>query len=112
MKPKEITDQSFQTEVLEASGAVLVFFWAHWCAPCKMLVPLLSEISEDPEMALRVCQLNIEDEKTTFQRYKLENLPAMLLFIDGQYHSQRIGPIPRFALKAWIKKSVSAGFEL
>lgn len=105
MKPKEITDQSFQTEVLDVSGAVLVFFWAGWCAPCKMLFPLLGEICEDPKLSLRVCQINIEEEKAIFQQYKLQNIPAMLLFMNGQYHSQRIGPIPRFALKAWIAKS-------
>lgn len=105
MSPQEITDQSFREEVLNASGTVLVLFWARSRAPCKMLFPILEEICEDPELALRVCRLNIENEKAIFRQYGLENLPAMLLFVEGQYHSRKIGPIPRFVLKAWISKA-------
>ena len=99
----ELTDESFEEQVLEAAGPVLVLFWAPWCRPCKMLFPLLEELHNDVlEPKLKLCQLDIEKERKIFHSYGLANIPALILFVDGQIHSQKIGPVPRFVLRRWM----------
>lgn len=104
-QPVEISDDQFQSEVLKAPGVVLVFFWASWCAPCKMLNPLLEEITKDPELTVRVARIDIAQHRRVFEESKLQNIPALRLFVDGQYHSEKIGPIPRFVLRRWLMEA-------
>lgn len=110
-QPAEIGDDQFQSEVLKAPGIVLVFFWASWCAPCKMLNPLLEEIAQDPELTVRVLRLDIAQHRRVFEESKLQNIPALRLFVNGQYHSQKIGPIPRFVLRRWLAEAAAQSAE-
>ncbi len=88
----EITDSSFQTEVVESSSVtpVLVDFWAPWCAPCKMVGPVLEQIDSERE-DLRVVKLNIDDNQQTAADFGVMSIPTMILFKDGTPAVQIVG---------------------
>src|SRR6059058_1120504 len=84
MPSKSVTDQSFASDVLGASGPVLVDFWAEWCGPCRMIAPALEEISTELGDKVTVAKLNIDENPDTPSRYGVRGIPTMLLFNGGQ----------------------------
>jgi thioredoxin 1 len=78
-----VTDDSFETEVIQQSTPVLVDFWAEWCGPCKMIAPILNEIAEEYGERLRVAKLNIDENPNTPPRYGIRGIPTLMLFKDG-----------------------------
>jgi thioredoxin 1 len=90
----EVTDASFQAEVLESPNAVLVDFWAPWCGPCRIVAPHLEELNEERE-DLRVVKLNVDDNPQTAARYNVMSIPTLLLFRNGQVAHQIIGALPK-----------------
>ena len=95
MATKSVTDQSFQDDVLGASGPVLVDFWAEWCGPCRMIAPALEEISNDLGDKVSVVKINIDENPETPGRSGVRGIPTMLLFKDGQPIAQKVGAAPR-----------------
>jgi thioredoxin 1 len=98
-----ITDDSFATDVLGASGPVLVDFWAEWCGPCKMIGPSLEEISDELGGKVTIAKLNIDDHPDTPSKYGVRGIPTMILFKDGAPAATKVGAAPKSALKDWLE---------
>jgi thioredoxin 1 len=98
----QVTDESFEHDVLNASQPVLVDFWAEWCGPCKQIAPALEQISEELAGAVTVAKLNIEESPTTPSRYGVRGIPTMMLFKDGQMASMTVGAMPKAKILEWL----------
>lgn len=99
---KAVTDDSFKQDVLEASGAVLVDFWAEWCGPCRAVAPILDEIAKEYDGKLTIAKVNIDENPMTPTEYSVRGIPTMLLFKDGKLVDTKVGAMPKTQLKGWI----------
>ena len=99
---KAVTDESFRQDVLEAPGPVLVDFWAEWCGPCKAVGPILDELARDYAGKLTIAKVDIDENPVTPNEYAVRGIPTMLLFRDGKLLDQKVGALPKSALKDWI----------
>jgi len=103
MATKTVTDQSFQSDVIGASGPVLVDFWAEWCGPCKMIGPSLEELSEELGETVTIAKLNIDENPDAPSKYGVRGIPTMILFKDGQPAATKVGAAPKSQIKGWIE---------
>ena len=87
----EVTDGSFQEEVLDSSQPVLVDFWASWCAPCRMLAPTIDAVAQDFNGRAKIVKLNVDDNSETSAKYNIKGIPTLLLFKDGVIKDQIVG---------------------
>ena len=88
---KSVTDSTFNGEVTEVAGPVLVDFWAEWCGPCKAFAPVLNDIADDYVDAVRIRKVNADENKATAERYNVRGLPTMILFVGGEEKERVIG---------------------
>ncbi len=100
---KEVSDESFESDVLKASGPVLVDFWAEWCGPCKQIAPSLEEIGSELGDKLTVAKVNIDDNPQTPSKYGVRGIPTLMLFKDGEVASMKVGALPKSKLKEWVE---------
>ncbi len=100
-----VTDESFERDVLQADGPVLVDFWAEWCGPCKQIAPALEQISDDLKGQVTIAKLNIEDSPTTPSRYGVRGIPTMMLFRGGQMASMKVGAMPKQKILEWLSET-------
>ena len=105
MSTVKVTDESFEKDVLQAAGPVLVDFWAEWCGPCKQIAPALEQISEELGAKVTVAKLNIEESPTTPSRYGVRGIPTMMLFKDGQMASMKVGAMPKQKILDWLNEA-------
>lgn len=103
---KPVSDDTFKQDVLEASGPVLVDFWAEWCGPCKMVSPILDELATEFAGKLTVAKVNIDDNPMTPNEYAVRGIPTLILFKDGKPVETKVGAMPKGALKAWIAGAI------
>jgi len=87
----EVSDQSFESEVLNASAPVMVDFWAPWCGPCRMLAPVVETVAEQYKGRVRVLKMNIDDNPATPGKYNIRSIPTLLLFKEGEVKEQIMG---------------------
>jgi len=106
MSTVKISDDDFQTSVLQAEGPVLVDYWAEWCGPCKSIAPALDEIAGDMGGKLTVAKLNIDENPMTPSQYGVRGIPTLMLFKDGQVVGTKVGAAPKSALEEWLKQHV------
>ena len=103
MATKQITDASFNADVLNADGPVLVDFWAVWCGPCKMIGPSLEELSEELGEKVTIAKLNIDENPDAPGQYGVRGIPTMILFKGGAPAATKVGAAPKGQLKAWLE---------
>ncbi len=101
-----IEDQSFDTEVLQAEGPVLVDFWAEWCGPCKMIAPILDEISDEYSGKVKITKLNIDDNPATPPKYGIRGIPTLMLFKDGNVEATKVGAVSKSQLTAFLDSHI------
>lgn len=102
----DVTDADFQSVVLESDVPVLVDFWAPWCGPCKMAAPVLEKIAGEYADQVKICKVNVDEERQTATQYGIMSIPTMFLFKDGQVADQITGVTPSF--EADLKKKIDA----
>jgi len=100
-----VTDESFERDVLQASGPVLVDFWAEWCGPCKQIGPALDQISEELSDQVTIAKVNIEESPTTPTRYGVRGIPTMMLFKGGQMAAMKVGAMPKSKILEWLSET-------
>ncbi|WP_414717830.1 MULTISPECIES: thioredoxin TrxA [unclassified Thiothrix] len=98
----QLSDATFEQEVLKSTVPVLVDYWAEWCGPCKMIAPLLDEIATEFAGKLTVAKLNIDENKGTPPRYGIRGIPTLMLFKDGAVAATKVGALSKSQLVAFL----------
>lgn len=99
---KTVTDQSFQTDVLDSSQPVLVDYWAEWCGPCRMIGPLVEESAAEYAGRLTIAKLNVDQNPATPTRYSVRGIPTLMIFKDGHPVATHVGSLSRSQLHAFL----------
>jgi thioredoxin 1 len=100
MSTKDVTDATFQSEVLESDTTIMVDFWAEWCGPCRAVSPILDRIAEEHADKISIVKLNVDENPETAMRYGITSIPAMKVFQNGEVVKTVIGAKPKPALEA------------
>ena len=95
MAEKNLTDNSFDEEIMNSETPVLVDFWAEWCGPCKLVAPILDEIAEEKSGSMRLAKLNIDDNLEVTRRFDVMSIPTLILFKNGEPEVRLIGAKPK-----------------
>jgi len=103
-EPTQLTDANFEQEILQADTPALVDFWAEWCAPCRMISPIVEELAKEYEGRLKVGQVNVDSEQQTAIKYGIRSIPTLMLFKNGQAADQVIGVVPKTVLVEKLNK--------
>lgn len=102
----QLTDASFEADVIKAQGPVLVDFWAEWCGPCKMIAPILNEVADEYAGKLTVAKLNIDQNAETAPRYGIRGIPTLLLFKNGTVAATKVGALSKTQLKEFLDANI------
>ncbi|WP_020167673.1 MULTISPECIES: thioredoxin TrxA [Methylotenera] len=101
-----LSDAAFEQEVLQSSLPVLVDYWAEWCGPCKMIAPILDDISKEYAGRLKVAKLNIDDNQQTPPKYGIRGIPTLMLFKNGSVEATKVGALSKSQLTAFIDSNI------
>jgi thioredoxin 1 len=101
-----VTDSSFDQEVLQSATPVLVDYWAEWCGPCKMIAPILDEVSKEYAGRLKVAKLNIDENAATPPKYGIRGIPTLMLFKGGNVEATKVGALSKSQLAAFIDSNL------
>ena len=104
---QEVTDQSFEQDVLQAEVPVLVDFWAEWCGPCKMLAPTVEKVANEYEGKAKFVKLNIDDNNQVAQQYGIKGIPTLILFKDGSEADRTVGLTTKDNISRMIDRVLS-----
>jgi thioredoxin 1 len=102
----EITDSTFEQEVLQADTPVLVDFWAPWCGPCRAIAPVIDELSGEYGAKLKVVKCNVDDNPKTPSRYGIRAIPTLIIFKDGNVSEQITGAVAKSQIAAAVDKAI------
>lgn len=106
MAATNVSQDSFESEVLNADKLVLVDFWAEWCGPCKQIAPTLDEIATEMADAVKVAKLNVDENGDIAAQYGVRSIPTLMLFKDGQLAATHVGTAPKGKLVDWINAAL------
>jgi len=106
MAVEKVSDQNFEQDVLKSSAPVIVDFWAEWCGPCRMVAPILDEVSGEMGDKVRIVKLNVDENPQTASKYGIMSIPTLLLFKDGKIASRQVGAAPKAKLVQWINGAI------
>ena len=101
---KHITDSSFEQDVLQSTKPVLVDFWAEWCAPCRMIGPIIEQIASDFASSATVVKLNVDDNTSSAQRYGIKGIPTLILFNEGKEVERIVGATSKDSITRVLEK--------
>ena len=96
------SDASFNADVIEAGTPVLVDYWAEWCGPCKMIAPILDEVSKDYDGKLRIAKMNVDENRDVPAKFGIRGIPTLMLFKDGQLAATKVGALSKAQLTAFL----------
>lgn len=102
----KLSDDSFEADVLNAEGPVLVDFWAEWCGPCQMIAPILAEIAETFDGKVTIGKLNVDENSDTPPKYGIRGIPTLLLFKGGNVVATKVGALSKAQLEEFISEHV------
>ena len=100
------TDKSFKNDVLDSSKPVLVDFWAEWCGPCKVLTPILEELSDELQDKINVVKINLDENQELAMKYSIRSIPTLLLLDKGELLDVKVGLLPKTELLDWINSKI------
>jgi thioredoxin 1 len=106
MSVKHVSTADFDQQVMQASGPVLVDFWAEWCGPCKMIAPILDEVAKDMQGRVTVAKLNVDEDGAVAQRFNIRGIPTLILFKDGKEVAQQVGAVSKSQLVKFLQENV------
>jgi len=106
MATVKVTDATFEAEVLDSEVPVVVDMWAEWCGPCKMIGPSLEELSEEYGGAVKIAKLNVDENGNVPAQLGVRGIPALFLFNGGKVVANKVGALPKAAIKGWIDESI------
>ncbi len=101
-----LTDDTFETEVINSDGPVLVDYWADWCGPCKMIAPILDEIADEYADRVKIAKLNIDENPATPPKYGIRGIPTLMLFKGGNVEATKVGAVSKSQLTAFLDSNI------
>ncbi len=101
-----VTDNSFESDVLKSEKPVLVDYWAEWGGPCRMIAPILDEVSNDYQDKLKIAKLDVDDNQATSMKYGIRGVPTLMLFKDGNVVATHVGALSKSQLTAFIDSNI------
>jgi thioredoxin 1 len=105
-KAADVSDAEFESQVLKADCAVLVDFWAPWCAPCRIVSPAVEEVAESMGGSLRVCKVNVDENPISAQNYGIRAIPTLILFQEGHEAVRMVGVRPKEEIEKEIRAAI------
>ncbi|HMU17055.1 MAG TPA: thioredoxin TrxA [Thauera aminoaromatica] len=99
---KQVSDSSFETDVIRSDKPVLVDYWAEWCGPCRMIAPILDEVSKAYDGRLQVAKLNVDENNQIPAKYGIRGIPTLMLFKNGELAATKVGALTKAQLTAFI----------
>ena len=103
---QNVSDVSFDADVLKSSQPVLVDYWAAWCGPCKMIAPMLEEVSAEYAGKVTIAKLNVDENPETAAKFGIRGIPTLMLFKDGQVAATKVGALSKSQLTAFLNDSI------
>jgi thioredoxin 1 len=103
---KNCNENDFENEVLKSNLPVIVDFWAEWCGPCKMLTPILEELSNEMKNEINVVKVNLDENQDLAMRYSIRSIPTLLLFKAGNLIDTKVGLLPKTEIITWFKSKI------
>ena len=104
---KHISDSSFEADVLQADKPVLVDYWAEWCGPCKMIAPILDEVSASYKDKLQIAKVNVDENRTISAKFGIRGIPTLMLFKNGQLAATKVGALNKSQLVAFLDEQLA-----
>ena len=103
---KNCNENDFDDEVLKSNLPVIVDFWAEWCGPCKMLTPILEELSDEMKNEINVVKVNLDENQDLAMKYSIRSIPTLLLFKEGNLIDTKVGLLPKSEIVTWFKSKI------
>ncbi len=101
-----VTDDTFESEVLQAPLPVLVDYWAEWCGPCKTIAPILDEVAQEYAGRIKIAKLNIDENEATPPKYGIRGIPTLMLFKNGNLEATKVGALSKSQLTTFIDSNI------